>query len=66
MTLVYGPHQDIVPDGRTWNKAENVLYGTLERLLWGMALAWVTYACHYGYGGIVAGLLGVVACCGCL
>ena len=50
MTLVYGPHESIVQGNREWNKTENIFYGTFQRLLWGLVLAWVTYACHYGYG----------------
>ena len=51
MSLVYAPHESMLPDGREWGKAENIIFGTSQRLLWGLALAWVTYACHYGYGG---------------
>ena len=51
MLLVYGPHKSVLPGAEPWNKAENILYGTFQRLLWGLVLAWVTYACHYGCGG---------------
>ena len=50
MGLVYGPHETIVPGNQEWNKAENVLYGTFQHPLWGLVVAWVTYACHCGYG----------------
>ncbi|XP_046843105.1 nose resistant to fluoxetine protein 6-like [Xenia sp. Carnegie-2017] len=52
MTLVYSPH-DNVTDGRQWTKTEKVLYGMFSKVAWSMALAWVVYACHYGYGGII-------------
>ena len=52
MLLVYGPHKSVLPEAEEWNQAENVLYGTFHRFLWGLVLAWVTYACHYGAGGL--------------
>ena len=52
MLLVYGPHKSVLPEAEEWNKEENVLYGTFHRFLWGLVLAWVTYACHYGAGGL--------------
>ena len=68
MLLVYGIHDSVLPGAKEWNTAENISYGTSQRLLWGLVLAWVTYACHYGAGGevvrgcsgIIRGLLGVV------
>ena len=27
------------------------MYGTFSRFAWGLALAWVIYACHQGFGG---------------
>ena len=32
-------------------EAENVLYLTVHRTVWAMALGWVVVACYYGYGG---------------
>ena len=52
MLLVYGPHKSILPGAMEWNAAEKVLFGTFQRFLWGLVLAWVTYACHYGAGGL--------------
>ncbi|CAB4023741.1 nose resistant to fluoxetine 6-like, partial [Paramuricea clavata] len=53
MTVVYAPHESVVPGNREWNMTENIFYGTFQRLLWGLVLAWVTYACHYGYGSYI-------------
>ena len=53
MLLVYGPHKSTLPGATEWNAAEKVLFGTFQRFLWGLVLAWVTYACHYGAGGLV-------------
>ena len=52
MGLVYGPHKSALPGATKWTEAENILYGTFDRALWGLVLAWVTYACHYHAGGI--------------
>ena len=53
MWLVYGPHKYILKGAEEWSLAVRVAYGMFERLLWGLALAWVTYACHFGGGGLV-------------
>lgn len=50
MGLIYGPHDAAVLGNRDWNTAEKVFFASFERFLWGLVLAWVIYACHYGYG----------------
>ena len=52
ITLVYAPHDGTLENGRPWTKAENVIYGMFSKAGWGVALAWVVYACHYGFGGM--------------
>ena len=37
--------------GHVYTVTEEVLYNVLSRLTWGVALAFVVYACHNGYGG---------------
>ncbi|KAK4324809.1 hypothetical protein Pmani_004576 [Petrolisthes manimaculis] len=34
-----------------------VTYGSLSRIAWAASLAWVVFACHFGYGGMVNGFL---------
>ncbi|XP_035683620.1 nose resistant to fluoxetine protein 6-like [Branchiostoma floridae] len=34
-------------------QGENVLYLTVHRTVWAMAIGWVVIACYYGYGGVV-------------
>ena len=53
MWLVYGPYDYIGQDADLWPLGWRVVYGMLERLLWGLVLAWVVYACHFGGGGII-------------
>ncbi|XP_078593512.1 nose resistant to fluoxetine protein 6-like [Branchiostoma floridae x Branchiostoma japonicum] len=38
-------------------QGENVLYLTVHRTVWAMALGWVVVACHHGYGGVVDTIL---------
>ncbi|XP_048511653.1 nose resistant to fluoxetine protein 6-like [Athalia rosae] len=37
----------------TFNLWESALYGGLHRFSWAVSVAWVIYACHIGYGGLV-------------
>ena len=37
--------------GHVYTVTEQVLFNVLSRLTWGIALAFVVYACHSGYGG---------------
>lgn len=30
---------------------DQIVYGTMFRVLWAIALAWVLFACHNGWGG---------------
>jgi len=54
MGVVYGPNVDgrafTDPQALT-SPAKNILYGGLHRLAWGLALAWMVWACVKGYGG---------------
>lgn len=34
-----------------YNWAPSIFYASLQHLAWGLAVAWVVFACHYGYGG---------------
>ena len=47
---MYGVYTYYKAGGRPFNTAENVIYGTFSRFVWGLALAWVIYACNKGYG----------------
>jgi len=50
VSVVYGIYTVTKKGGRPFNQAENIIYGTFSRFTWGLALAWVVYACHRGYG----------------
>ena len=50
VSAVYGVYTFWKEDGRPLIKAENIIYGTFSRFVWGLTLAWVIYACNKGYG----------------
>ncbi|XP_057290815.1 O-acyltransferase like protein-like [Hydractinia symbiolongicarpus] len=50
IACVYGP---FTATQEAWNQATNITYGVMFRFVWALALAWVVYACHNGYGGLV-------------
>ncbi|PIK43685.1 putative nose resistant to fluoxetine protein 6 [Apostichopus japonicus] len=45
-------------NGHPWSAVGNGFYQGLVRCAWGIFLAWVVFACHYGYGGWVNSFLG--------
>ncbi|CAB4011959.1 nose resistant to fluoxetine 6-like [Paramuricea clavata] len=53
LSVIYGPFTALREDPRPWTMTEKILYNTTRHLAWGIILAWVTYACEYGYGGYV-------------
>lgn len=53
VSVVYGVYTYYKEDGRPFTRAENIIYGTFSRFVWGLALAWVIYACNKGYGSLV-------------
>lgn len=51
LTVVYGTWESSKLGGKPFNTAENIFYGSLSRLTWAIAVAWVVFACHNGFGG---------------
>ncbi|XP_042912013.1 nose resistant to fluoxetine protein 6-like [Parasteatoda tepidariorum] len=50
--LMWPANQGILP-----TNAEAAAYSALARTAWGVCLAWLVFACYYGYGGIVNTIL---------
>lgn len=49
---MYGPYASAYKTlTDNFNKTENVLFGGFSAFVWSIAVAWVIYACHYGFGG---------------
>lgn len=52
VTVVYGPYKSVKIPNVPFTKFENIMYGTFSRFAWGLALAWLVYACHHRFGGM--------------
>lgn len=53
--IVFGMknYNTLAPDAQPeYEAAVSILYGGLQRLAWGLAIAWLVFACHMGYGGM--------------
>ena len=48
LAVVYGPYSRTQ---YTWKMVEWIIYGAMFRIMWAIALAWVIFACHNGWGG---------------
>ncbi|XP_028392820.1 nose resistant to fluoxetine protein 6-like [Dendronephthya gigantea] len=53
LSIIYGPFTALREDPRPWTMTEKIFYNSTQHLVWGLLLAWVTYACEFGYGGYV-------------
>ena len=47
-SVIYGPYTAI--NDHSWSEGETIIYGITFRIVWSIALCWVIYACHNGYG----------------
>jgi len=52
LSTLYGEYKAVRKDNpKPFTRTENIIYGTFSRCAWGLALAWVIFACHRGLGG---------------
>ena len=52
LSTLYGEYSAVRKDNpKPFTRAENIIYGTFSHCAWGLALAWVIFACHRGLGG---------------
>nr|XP_054759834.1 uncharacterized protein LOC129265960 [Lytechinus pictus] len=49
LAVVYGLYGEF--NGHPLSTAENAIYMAFAHFAWAIALSWVIFACHYGYGG---------------
>ncbi|XP_030841026.1 nose resistant to fluoxetine protein 6 [Strongylocentrotus purpuratus] len=56
IAVVYGLY-DANRGASITTRAADIMYLTFSRFTWALALSWVIFACHYGYGGVVNDIL---------
>ena len=58
IAVVYGiDAQGILNSGDFPSDTAEAFYNAFHRLAWGLALAWLIFACHNGYGGFIQDFL---------
>ncbi len=59
MAVVYGVDVQGILNGEKddLSDAASAAYNAFHRLAWGVALSWLIFACHHGYGGFVDAFL---------
>lgn len=56
LSIVYAPYFTISSD-QSATVGHAAIYESLKRVSWSIALAWIVFACHFGFGGIVNSIL---------
>lgn len=49
--------EDDTPTGHSWNSFQSIMYNCFSKTGWSLALAWIVFSCHKGYGGVVNSFL---------
>ncbi|ELT92578.1 hypothetical protein CAPTEDRAFT_186947 [Capitella teleta] len=57
MLVIFIPHSEIKDGGSEWSQSQNVAYDTIARNTYSLGVAWIIFACHVGYGGVIDSLL---------
>ncbi|CAF0942501.1 unnamed protein product, partial [Brachionus calyciflorus] len=57
ITAIFGGYTNHSKDGRRMYTFEYALYFAMTKLTWPLAVSWIIFACHYGYGGIINSIL---------
>ncbi|XP_055915459.1 uncharacterized protein LOC129948476 [Eupeodes corollae] len=55
--IVFGTYFSLNANYGKGTVFEAAMYESLKRVSWALAQVWITFACHYGYGGIVDAFL---------
>lgn len=56
LSIIYAPYFTI-SSGNSATVGHAAAYESLKRVSWSIALAWIVFACHFGFGGIVNSIL---------
>ena len=54
--IVFGPASRMREDNlnsHTWTPFESMIYNCFHKTLWSLALGWIVFSCHKGYGGVL-------------
>ena len=54
--VVFGPASRMREDNlntHTWTPFESVVYNCFHKTVWSLALGWIVFSCHKGYGGLL-------------
>lgn len=51
LASLYGKYGSFKQHPHPFSLAENIMYESFSRFAWAVALAWVIFICHRGYGG---------------
>merc|ERR1712062_43480 len=54
--IVFGPASRMREDNlnsHTWTPFESMVYNCFHKTLWSLALGWIVFSCHKGYGGVL-------------
>ena len=54
--IIFGPAARLREDNlnsHTWTPFESLVYNCFHKTLWSLALGWIVFSCHKGYGGIL-------------
>ena len=58
--IVFGPASRMREDNlnsHTWTPFESMVYNCFHKTLWSLALGWIVFSCHKGYGGVINSFL---------
>ncbi|PSN38328.1 hypothetical protein C0J52_12694 [Blattella germanica] len=54
--VVFGPYKLMIP-GSTYQIWDQTFYGAFHRFAWALAISWIIFTCHKGYGGLINSVL---------
>jgi peptidoglycan/LPS O-acetylase OafA/YrhL len=59
LLAVFGGFTNHAKDARRMETVEYAFFFALSRFTWSLSMAWIIFACHYGYGGVINSFLSV-------
>ena len=56
---IFGGYTNHAEGARRMETFEYALFFAISKLIWPIAIAWIIFACHHGYGGVVNSFLSI-------